>query len=66
MKRKLPLNDKALNRIVFKNAGVSEGRCLTDYFNLKEVDYMLENGIYSQSTKNWLCNALDFYMIEAG
>ena len=57
---KLPTNDRELNAIVFKNAGVSTPRSINDYFNLKQINEMLLNeNDFSRATKDWLYNAAD-------
>lgn len=64
--KKLPLNDRDLNKIVFKNAGVSEPRSLIDYFSNDDINYMLDHGNFSCATRDWLYNAFDYYLTKAG
>ena len=56
---RLPTNDRELNKVVFKNSSTSEPRSINNYFNLKQISKMLENGDFSRSTRDWLYHAFE-------
>lgn len=57
--RTLPMDSHELSLKVFKGRSIYDPVALSEIFNLDELIYMIDNGNFTWSDKNWIWSAID-------
>ena len=57
--KKIPMNGAELSKKVFKGKSVFTHVGLSEFFNIQELCYMLENGSFGSNDRSWIYSAID-------